>query len=127
MAQVKISVGRATLLVDVLDTPTGRAVLDAAPFESRATIWPGEVYFQVPLHAEREDDAREVIEPGEVAFRIEGEAIILGFGPTPCSEEDEIRLASPSNIWGRTQSPLGPLAEVEAGDLVRVELLPAPE
>jgi len=121
MAKVKISVGKVVLQVDLYDTPTAQAVLAAIPFESRATLWPGEIYFQAPIHPPREDEAREVIEPGEIAFRAEGEVIIIGYGPTPCSEDQEIRFATRANIWGRSGDNLSPLAAVESGELVRVE------
>jgi hypothetical protein len=126
MPKIKITVGRFALQVKLYDTPTAAAILEAAPFETRATIWPGEVYFQAPIHAPREDEARDVVEPGEIAFRAEGEAIIVGYGPTPCSEADEIRLAARANIWGRTADDLAPLAEIEAGELVRVDVIESP-
>ena len=124
MRTLKIVIGHHAIEVQLYATPTADAVFAAAPFESRATIWPGEVYFQAPIHAEREDDARDVVEPGELAFRTEGEVIIMGFGPTPCSEGDEIRFATLANIWGRTSSDLAAfLSEVEAGQLIRIEPL----
>ena len=121
MAKVKISVGRVALLVDLYETATAQAVLAAAPFESRAALWPGEIYFQAPIHSLREEEARAVIEPGEIAFRPEGEVIIIGYGPTPCSEDQEIRLASLANVWGRSSDDVTRLATVEGGELVRIE------
>jgi hypothetical protein len=121
MRKLKITIGRVVLNVDLYDTPTADAILAAVPFEARATIWQGEVYFQAPVRADRESDARDVVEKGELAFRHEGEAIVIGYGPTPCSQGDEIRLALPENIWGRTADDLSGLAEVEAGQLVKVE------
>lgn len=126
MSKLKIAIGRFVIEVRLYDTPTAAAIVAAAPFESRATIWPGEVYFQAPFHAVREEGAHDVVELGELAFRPEGEVIIMGYGPTPCSEGDEIRLASPSNIWGRVEgdaSHLRDLLEIEAGQLVRIEVV----
>lgn len=121
MRKLKISIGHHALHVDLYDTVTADAVLAAVPFEARAAIWQGEVYFQAPVRADREDDARDVVEAGELAFRQEGEAIVVAYGPTPCSEGDEIRLAVPANIFGRTADSLDFLAAVEAGQLVKVE------
>lgn len=124
MRTLKIAVGQHIIQVQLYETATAAAILAAAPFESRATIWPGEVYFQAPIHTEREDDARDVVELGELAFRIEGEVIIMGYGPTPCSEGEEIRFASQANIWGRTDADLAAiLGDVEAGQLVRVDVV----
>ncbi len=124
MPKLKITVGHCVVHVEAFDTSTAKAVAAAAPFESRAATWQGEVYFQVPVPAvERDDGARDVVERGEIAFRTEGEMVVIGYAPTPCSEGGEIRLASPSNIWGRTDDDLAGLSEVEAGQLVRVELV----
>lgn len=123
MRKLRLSIGKVTIEAELFDTPTADAIYAAAPFESRATTWEGEVYFTAPLGVEREADARAVVEPGELAFRVEGEAVVLGFGPTPVSEGEEIRLAMPANVFARTRSDMQKLAEVEAGDLIRVEAL----
>lgn len=121
MRKLKIFMGHHVLHVDLYDTKTADAAFASAPFEARAATWQGEVYFQAPFQADREDDARDVVEAGELAFRHEGDAVVIAYGPTPCSEGDEIRLVVPANIWGRTEDSLAFLAEVEAGTLVRVE------
>jgi len=121
MRKLKISIGHHVLHVDLYDTATADAILAAVPFETRAATWQGEIYFQAPVHADREDDARDVVEAGELAFRHEGESIVIAYGPTPCSEGDEIRLAVPANIFGRTADALAFLATIEAGAMVRVE------
>ena len=120
MAQLEITVGGVSLRVEVFDTPTGRAVLAAAPFDSRARTWGEEVYFSTPVQVKREADARALIEAGEVAFWVEGDAIAIGFGPTPVSRGAEIRLAAPTNIWGRTADDVRRLGSVRDGDRVQV-------
>lgn len=123
MRKLRLSIGKVTIDAELFDTPTADTIYAAVPFESRMSTWGGEVYFTAPFSAEREPEARDVVEPGELAFRAEGGAVVLAFGPTPMSEGDEIRLAMPANVFGRTQSDVQRLAEVEAGDLIRVEAL----
>jgi hypothetical protein len=123
MSAVRISIGRIVVAVDPLETPTARAILRAAPFTSTASTWGDEVYFATPVRADLEPDARDIIEPGEVAFWVEGSSIAIGFGPTPVSIGDEIRLAAPTNIWGRARGDVRRLASVERGAEVRVEVV----
>ncbi len=120
MAKLEITAGEVSLRVEVFDTLTGRAVLAAAPFESRANTWGEEVYFSTPVRVAREADARALVEAGELAFWVEGDAIAIGFGPTPISTGDEIRLAAPTNIWGRTADDVRRLEAVRDGDPVAV-------
>lgn len=123
MRKLRLIIGKVTIDAELFDTPTADALFAAAPFESRATTWGEEVYFTVPVRSEREADARDVMQPGELAFRVEGEAVVIGYGPTPNSEGEEIRLAMPANVWGRTGDDVRQLSKVEAGELIRVEPL----
>ncbi len=120
MTQIVITAGRVSVRVEVLGTPTGRAILAALPFSSSAQTWGEEVYFTTPVSVAREDGAREVVEPGEIAFWPDGDAIAIGFGRTPISQGDETRLASPCNIWGQALDDVKALANVQPGDAITV-------
>lgn len=116
-----LTIAGIEIRAELFDTPTARALYDAAPFESRAHTWGEEVWFDTPVSPRREADARAVVTAGELAFWVEGSAIAIGFGPTPISRGDEIRLAAPTNIWGRALDDVTALAVVRDGDLVRVD------
>lgn len=118
---VRITFGTVTITATLLDTPTARAISAHLPFESVARTWGDEVYFDTPVSAALETDARDVVEAGEIAFWVEGACIAIGFGPTPASRGDEIRLAAPVNIWARANDEVTVLGAVAPGTQVRIE------
>jgi hypothetical protein len=73
------------------------------------------------VHVKREADARDVVQPGELAFWIEGDSIAIGFGRTPISQGNEIRLAARTNIWGKAKDDVKQLKSVKAGAPIKVE------
>lgn len=120
--QIRISwpAGNLTATLDD-DSPTTRALAKALPLTSTARTWGEEVYFDTEISVPRETDARQVVEPGTVAFWTDGDALALPYGPTPISRGDECRLASPCNVLGRLDGAPRLLATVRNGDPVRVE------
>jgi len=121
MARLKITIDGIVIRCECFETPTAKALVEAAPFTSRAQTWGDEVYFSTPVSLAREKDARAVVEAGELAFWIDGNAIAIGFGPTPISHGNEIRLASPCNVWGRALDDVKALKRVKAGAAITVE------
>ena len=121
MRQLKLSIGEVVIRAELLDTPTAAALYEAAPFEARASTWGEEVYFTTPVSLAREPGAKAVVEPGELAFWPDGDAIAIGFGRTPISQAGECRLASPCNIWGRALDDVKALKTVRGGAEIKVE------
>ncbi|MEV8556188.1 cyclophilin-like fold protein [Streptomyces sp. NPDC051917] len=120
--QIRISwpAGNITATLDA-DTPTTRALAKAPPLTSSACTWGEEVYFDTGIAVSRETDARQVVEPGTVAFWTDGDALALPYGPTPISRGGECRLASPCNVLGSLDGDARVLATVRNGDPIRVE------
>jgi uncharacterized protein len=123
--QIQISWPAGHLTATLDDTSTAQALIKALPLVSTARRWGEEVYFDTRVSVSRETDARQVVEPGTVAFWTDGDALALPYGPTPISRGDECRLASPCNVLGRVEGDPRLLATVRDGDPVRVELVDA--
>ena len=118
--RLRFSIGKIVLEAELADTPTAKALFEAAPFESRAQTWGEEVYFSTPVSAKREPDARPVVDPGTVCFWTDGDAIALPWGRTPISTDERPKLASPCNILGALQD-FSQLRKVKSGDRISVE------
>ncbi|PZT69107.1 hypothetical protein DN402_17910 [Streptomyces sp. SW4] len=123
--QIRISWPAGHLTATLDDTATTQALLKALPLTASANTWGEEVYFDTGVSVSRETDARQVVEPGTVAFWTDGDALALPYGPTPISRGDECRLASPCNVMGRLDGDPRLLATVRSGDPIRVEAVDA--
>ena len=118
--RIKIVAGGVEAMALLNDSETAELVWAALPISASASIWGDEIYFRIDLSAS-EQDAREVVEMGAVAFWPPGQALCLFFGPTPMSVGDEIRPASPVNVIGRIEGDPTTLKSVPAGAPVLVE------
>ena len=121
MRKLKMIIGGIEITAELLETPNAEAIYEKLPLSSTARTWGEEVYFDTPVRAEKEANARAVVEAGELAFWLAGNAIAIGFGPTPVSEGDEIRMASPCNIWGWAVEDVRLLSTVKDGETITVE------
>ncbi|AUY51022.1 cyclophilin-like fold protein [Streptomyces sp. CB01881] len=111
--------GQAT--ATLATTPTSEALWAVLPVSSSANTWGEEVYFDTPVSVPREHDARQVVEPGTVAFWTDGDSLALPYGPTPISRDGECRLAGPCNVLGVLDGDAQVLRTVRPGDPIRVE------
>ncbi len=99
---------------------TARAIWDALPIEGRANIWGDEIYFSIPVEAGVENP-REVVEMGDLGYWPPGKAFCVFFGRTPASRGDEIRPASPVNVFGKVSGDSRVFKKVREGERVTLE------
>ena len=122
MKRVRVRAGDVELVAKLHDTPTTDALWMLLPVTSRAARWGHEFYFTVPaMVAERESDARDVMEIGEIGYWVEGQAIAIFFGPTPASREDEPRAVVPVNVVGKIEAHAESLDRLDDGVVFTLE------
>ncbi len=121
MKILKLKINGKILNLILKDTLTAKKILDSVPIKSKVNTWGDEIYFNTNLSIQKEMDAKSVVEKGEIAFWTEGSSIAIGFGPTPISQGDEIRLAAPCNIWATADFEKKFFSEVRDGDEIIIE------
>lgn len=121
MREVVISAGSVRVRARLLDTPTAERIWAALPIHASAQTWGAEVYFQTDVTSEAEPGARATVRAGEIAFWPDGDAIAIGFGPTPISRSKcEIRFVSPCNVWAEAIDDVTAFRRVHAGEQITV-------
>ncbi len=121
-ARIRISWPKGAVDATLDDTPTARGLVAALPVKAKAQTWGEEVYFDIPVTAVLERDAKQVVPPGSVCFWVEGSALALPWGRTPISEGDEPRLVTRCNILGMIDGDPRQLASARSGDSITVSL-----
>ena len=120
MRRVTISAGSVQATAVLNDTATAQAIWEALPITARASTWGDEIYFPIPVYLE-EEDAQEVVEKGDLGYWPPGHAFCIFFGLTPMSQGNEIRPASPVNVFGRIEGDPTVFRAVRDGEKVRIE------
>ena len=70
-------------------------------FKAQIHTWGEEIYFETAnLGIKPDKNARDIVTFGEVVYWCEGNSIAIGFGKTPVSIGNEIRLVSKVNVFG---------------------------
>ena len=120
MRRITISAGDVLMEAELNEGPTAKKVWDALPIEARASTWGDEIYFEIPVSAGEEPDARADVAVGELGYWPVGSAFCIFFGPTPVSTGVEPRAYSPVNILGRVLGDATQFRGVSSGVTVRL-------
>ncbi len=96
--------------------------MESLPIKGIVNRWGDEIYFETDVIVDEEENSKEVVELGDIAYWIPGRAICLFFGKTPISD-DKIRPASAVNVIGKIiniEKYIDKLREVKDGEVVEV-------
>ena len=120
--RISITAGDVKVEAVLNDTPTAGAIWAALPITGRAKRWGDEIYFEIPVGLASEN-AKDVVEAGDLGYWPPGRAFCIFFGPTPLSRGNEIRPASLVNVFGRVEGEAKVLRSVRDGAEVVVTAL----
>lgn len=109
---IRICIGTLTMEAELHDTPTGQKIARALPIHTSFHTWGDEIYFSIPIASELDDNAREVVELGDLGYWPPGKAFCIFFGQTPMSQPGEIRPASAVNIVGKVKGDASQFKQV---------------
>jgi hypothetical protein len=121
MRRITISAGGVSATATLNDSATADAVWAALPLAARGNRWGAEIYFEIPVRLPQADDARQVLEAGELGYWPVGHAFCIFWGPTPASQGDEIRAYSPVHVFGRLEGDPLAFDPVPGGVEVKIE------
>ena len=120
MSSINLKFSSCDIVIKLRSTPTANAIKSILPCKSIIKIWGEEIYFEIPVQKDLslDDTAKDVIDLGEIAYWTEGKCIAIGYGKTPISQNNEIRLAAKTNIWGDANLNVEKLKNIKDGDEV---------
>jgi hypothetical protein len=118
--RIRITAGSVSAEAVLNGSATAGAVWDALPLAVPAETWGDEIYFGIPVTVKPESP-RETVDLGDLGYWPPGSALCIFFGPTPASRGQEIRPASPVNVFGRVVGDATRFKSIRSGTVVRVE------
>jgi hypothetical protein len=98
---VAIRIGTLSMEAELNDTPTAQKIAAALPLRASFNTWGDEIYFAIPVAADLDDSAQDVVEVGDLGYWPPGNAWCIFFGQTPVSQPGKIMPASAVNVIGK--------------------------
>jgi len=118
--EIIIKAGSTEARAILNDSKTADAIWNALPITAKGNTWGDEIYFGIPV-AMGEENGKELVDLGDIAYWPPGHAFCIFFGPTPASRGSEIRPASAVNVVGQIQGDARIFKSVGSGETVILE------
>jgi len=117
--KIRITAGAIEATAELNNTRTAQAIWEALPIKGRVNLWGDEIYFSIPLSLQLEA-GQEVVNIGDLGYWSDGNAFCIFFGPTPVSQGDEIRPASPVTVFGKVISDANTFKKIAEGTKITI-------
>ena len=118
--KITITVKDVKMSAELNDSETAQKIWDTLPIEGRVNTWGDEIYFSISVNVGLEN-AKAVISEGDLGYWPPGNAFCIFFGLTPASQGDEIRPASPVNVFGKIIGDPKVFKKVSSGAKIIIE------
>jgi hypothetical protein len=120
MRKIRITAGNVQAVANLHQTKTAEEIWRILPIQGIVNTWGDEIYFSIPLKLE-EENSKEIVEIGDLGYWPPGSAFCIFFGKTPVSKGDEIRPASPVNVFGKIIGDPTVFKNIKSGTKILVE------
>ena len=117
-----LKIGEIRLSAELNSSPSAEKLKLLLPLEFSMSRWGDEYYGECGIEMELSQDARDVLEVGELAVWPTGKALCIFFGPTPVSKGSEPRAVSPVNPAGKLVGDKEVLKKLGSSIHVRIEI-----
>ncbi len=118
--KITITVKDIKMSAELNDSETAQKIWETLPIEGSVNTWGDEIYFSIPVNVGLEN-AEAVVSEGDLGYWPPGNAFCIFFGLTPASRGDEIRPASPVNIFGKIIGDPKAFKKVRSGAKIIIE------
>jgi len=118
--KITIIVEDVKMSAELNSSETAQKIWEALPITGSANTWGDEIYFSIPVKVGLENDKAVVLE-GDLGYWPPGNAFCIFFGPTPASHGEEIRPASPVNVFGKIIGDPQVFKKVRSGAKIIIE------
>jgi hypothetical protein len=116
-----IKIGDLELKAELNESASSEKVKALLPLEFSMSRWGDEYYGDCGIKSDLSQDAKDVMEIGELAVWPAGKALCIFFGPTPASEGNEPRAVSPVNPVGKLVDNPAMLKDLGSSINVKIE------
>lgn len=120
LRKIKITAGDIEVMGELKDTRTAEAIWQSLPIVSKVNTWGDEIYFSIQVKIGPENPLA-VVSEGDLGYWPPGKAFCIFFGPTPASKGNEIRPASPVNVFGKIIGNPKVFKEVSDNTEIKIE------
>ncbi len=118
--KIKITAGDVSVEAELKDSAAADKIWEALPITGSGSTWGDEIYFGIPVDITPQNP-QATVEMGDLGYWPPGSAFCIFFGPTPMSSGDEIRPASPVEVFGKIIGDPTVLKSVRSGTKVVIE------